>query len=114
MFSIPTDLDCPGHLESQSPSPGIHSPNGELREICFLLRTLLLLDRALHMGNGEVVAYQLTVQFYFTETQKERERESCFCSFAKLQLTFCDLIDCSTPGFPVLHYLLEFAQTHVR
>ena len=25
-----------------------------------------------------------------------------------------DELDCSTPGFPVLHYLLEFAQTHVR
>ena len=23
-------------------------------------------------------------------------------------------MDCSTPGFPVLHYLAEFAQTHVR
>ena len=22
--------------------------------------------------------------------------------------------DCSMPGFPVLHYLLEFAQTHVH
>ena len=26
----------------------------------------------------------------------------------------CDLLDCSTPGFPVLHYLSEFAQTHVH
>ena len=26
----------------------------------------------------------------------------------------CDLIDCSTPGFPVLHCLLELAQTHVH
>ena len=26
----------------------------------------------------------------------------------------CDPTDCSTPGFPVLHYLTEFAQTHVR
>ena len=25
--------------------------------------------------------------------------------------TLCDATDCSTPGFPVLHYLLEFAQT---
>ena len=24
------------------------------------------------------------------------------------------LSDCSTPGFPVLHHLLEFAQTHVH
>ena len=28
--------------------------------------------------------------------------------------TLCDPINCSTPGFPVLHYLPEFAQTHVH
>ena len=28
--------------------------------------------------------------------------------------TFCDPMDCSTPGFPVLHYHLEFAQTHIH
>ena len=26
----------------------------------------------------------------------------------------CNPMDCSTPGFPVLHYLQEFAQTHVH
>ena len=26
----------------------------------------------------------------------------------------CDAMNCSTPGFPVLHYLPEFAQTHVH
>ena len=36
------------------------------------------------------------------------------CSVAQLCLTLCDLLDCSTPGFPVLHRLLELAQTHVR
>ena len=29
-------------------------------------------------------------------------------------LTVCDPTDCSTPGFPVLHHLLEFAQIHVH
>ena len=29
-------------------------------------------------------------------------------------LTLCDPMDYSTPGFPVLHHLLEFAQTHVH
>ena len=29
-------------------------------------------------------------------------------------LTLCDLMNCSTPGFPVLHHLLEFAQIHVN
>ena len=32
----------------------------------------------------------------------------------QLCLTLYDLMDCSMPGFPVLHYLLEFAQTHVN
>ena len=27
--------------------------------------------------------------------------------------TFCDAMNCSTPGFPVFHHLQEFAQTHV-
>ena len=38
----------------------------------------------------------------------------CFCSATKTCLTLCDLMDCSTPGFPALHYLSEFAQTHVH
>ena len=29
-------------------------------------------------------------------------------------LTFCNPRDCSSPGFPVLHCLPEFAQTHVH
>ena len=29
-------------------------------------------------------------------------------------LNFCNPMDYSTPGFPVLHYLPEFAQTHVH
>ena len=33
---------------------------------------------------------------------------------AKLCPTLCNLIDRSTPSFPVLHYLLKFAQTHVH
>ena len=36
------------------------------------------------------------------------------CSIAKSCLTLCDPMDCSTPGFPVLHYLLGFVQTHVH
>ena len=31
----------------------------------------------------------------------------------KLCLTLCNPMDCSMPGFLVLHYLLELAQTHV-
>ena len=38
----------------------------------------------------------------------------CCCSVANLCLTLCDSMDCSTPGLPVLPYLLEMAQTHVN
>ena len=35
-------------------------------------------------------------------------------SVTKSRLTLCDPMDSSTSGFPVLHYLPEFAQTHVH
>ena len=38
----------------------------------------------------------------------------CCCSVTKLCLTLCDPKDCSELGFPVLHCLPEFAQTHVH
>ena len=34
--------------------------------------------------------------------------------FAQSCLTLCDPMNCSTPGFPILHYLLEFAQIHAH
>ena len=36
-----------------------------------------------------------------------------FGSVAQSCLTFCNPMDCSMPGFPVHHQLLEFTQTHV-
>ena len=35
----------------------------------------------------------------------------CCCSVAQSRPTLCDPMDCSTPGFPVAHQLLELAQT---
>ena len=37
-----------------------------------------------------------------------------YCLVDKSCSTPCDPMDCSTPGFPVLHDLLEFAQIHVH
>ena len=39
----------------------------------------------------------------------------CFgCSVTQSCLTLCDPMDCSTPSFPVLHHLPEFAKIHVH
>ena len=36
------------------------------------------------------------------------------CWVAKSWQTLCNPMDCSMPGFPVLHYIPEFVQTHVH
>ena len=38
---------------------------------------------------------------------------SCY-SVANWCMALCNLMNCSMPGFPVLHYLPEFTQTHVH
>ena len=38
----------------------------------------------------------------------------CCCSMAESCWTLHDPMDCSTPGFPVLHCLPELAQTHIH
>ena len=38
----------------------------------------------------------------------------CCCWLTQSCLTLCNPVDCSRPGFPVLHYLLKLAQIHVH
>ena len=38
----------------------------------------------------------------------------CFCSVTKSCVILCNPVDCSTPGFPVLHCLPEFSQSQVH
>ena len=38
----------------------------------------------------------------------------CVCVCAQSCLILCNPKDCITPGFPMLHHLPEFAQTHVH
>ena len=49
-------------------------------------------------------------QFFFHHTFSSVQ----FSSVTQSWLTLCDPMDCSTPGLPFLHSLLELAQTHVH
>ena len=51
------------------------------------------------MCNGTIAEWKLSVQFNLVA-------QSC--------MTLCDPMDCSTPGFPVHHQLLELSQTYVH
>ena len=61
--------------------------------------------RFIHLGFLITIRYLLTQECY-TEFQ--------FSSVAQLYLTLCNPMNCSTPGLPVHHQLLEFTQIHVH
>ena len=50
----------------------------------------------------------------YKETWDLLSGSSCCCSVTKSCPALCDPIDCSTPGFPFLLYLPEFAKIHVQ
>ena len=54
------------------------------------------------------------INFFFKLYENERVRVGQFSSVAQSCLTVCDPMDCSTPGLPVHHQLLEPAQTGVH
>ena len=50
-------------------------------------------------------------EWYYSYVKSKKKSS---CSVTQLCPTLCDPMDCSTPGFPVLHHLLDPAQTHVH
>ena len=62
------------------------------------LRYHLILTYILH-----IISF---IKFQFSSLRFNLVAQSC--------LTLCDPMDRSTPGLPVHHHLLEFAQTHVH
>ena len=64
------------------------------------------------VGHGLVTKQQQQV-FQAKATDKCKAPFSS-SSVTQSCLTFCDPMDCSSPGFPVHHQLLELTQTHVH
>ena len=55
----------------------------------------------------------VTITHVVFNPEQATEFVSYCCSVTQLCLTLCNTMDYSMPVFPVLHYLPEFAQTHV-
>ena len=58
--------------------------------------------------------YWLYFITYLFPTCSLLTRRYCCCSVVQSCLTLCDPMDCSLPGFPVLHHLPELAQIHIH
>ena len=54
------------------------------------------------------------VQHGHSREMEQHRQCGCCCSVPKLCPTLCDPMDCSTPGFLVLHCLPEYALIHVH
>ena len=70
--------------------------------VSLICQTLLKFYYIYNWSWGELTSFQ---HFLFL---------SRCCSVAQSCLTLCSLMDCSLPGFLVLHCLPEFAQSHVH
>ena len=70
---------------------------------------------SIHRGQGNSKNIQSTLQVGRCRMNQPGNLDIsccfCCCSVTKSCLTLCDPTDCSTPDFPVFHYLPEFAQT---
>ena len=60
----------------------------------------------LYSRNEHNIIHQLYFNFKSSKNRFSSITQSC--------PTLCDPMDYSMPGFPALHYLLKFAQTHVQ
>ena len=69
------------------------------------------------LGPDDCIKTNITIKwvtlFWCPSAYKSYVYTIC-CSVAQSCPTFCDPMDCSTLGFPVLHHLPEPAQTHVH
>ena len=93
----------------------------------FLLLLLLINDFYMIVGNLVYSVHYCVPSTWFTVGSFKKKKNllvyfwlcwifpaSCCCSVVQLCPTFWDCMDCSTPGFPVLHHLPELVQTHVH
>ena len=60
-----------------------------------------------------ICIYIYTCTYIYPYTHIYEDKYICCCLGAHSCPTLCDPMHCSMPGFPVLHYLLELAESHV-
>ena len=111
----PTPVFLPGWFPGQRSLAG-YSPWGHKElEVTEHACTYVPAFQTVADGNGFLIYLLVSALVILLSTAvRETVLKCCCCSVSKLCLTLCNPMNCSTPGFPVLCYLLKFAQTHVR
>ena len=131
-FSSPGDLPDPGSKPSALVSPALASRFFTAQAYLLLIiiyvfvgiKIIVTCFACICKWAAKIVSRVMPqTQIYIFHSKNEaahanmRELQKMdHCSFVVqlLCLTLCDPIDCRSPGFPVLHYLPELAQTHAH
>ena len=79
----------------------------------FVIICVFLLQLIMSVSSTKPHPWKRETMTYFCPQHVAEYLTRC-CSVTQMCLTLCNPTDCSTPGLPVLHYLPEFAQTHVH
>ena len=84
----------------------------------FLFSVVICLSPQLGGGVGDDGQRFALLSAFFYASKESSQYQELARIFVGVQsrscVLLCDPMDCSTPGFPILHYLPEFAQTHVN
>ena len=67
------------------------------------------------LGDSSKLQTSVSKQKLHVSIQMPQQNSDSFLLFTgSVASAPCDPMDCSAPVFPVLHYVLEFAQTHAH
>ena len=97
-------------IDCSSPGSSVH----EILQVGILERVAVPFSRGSSWPRDWTCVSCIAGRFFTIWATREALMSCCCCSVAKSFPTLWDPTDCSTPGFPVLHYLLEFVQIHVH
>ena len=75
-----------------------------------LLYSIQFSKRSLKLCHAQILPSDMVWSVTGPERDVPQIMNSCWCSVTKWCPTLCGPVDCSKPGFPVLHHLPEFAQ----
>ena len=104
-----------------SPTPGVYSNSCPLSQWCHPAISSSVIPFSSHLQSFPTSCLDYCKSFltFFPAKVHDLLQSSLniatyHCSVTQLCPTLCDPMDCSTPGSPVLHHLLELVQTHLH
>ena len=104
---MPNSLQLRGRKDSHQASPPGSSVHG-ISQVRILKKVAISFSRGSSQPRDRIQVSCFAGRFFTTGPPGKPYQ---FSSVAQSCPTLCDPMDCSTPGFPVLHHLPELAQT---